>query len=224
MKNYSCLLKYIHYGSKGIMLSKKLYNMGYRTRKDLLNHIKSGKSPKLPNISQIYIKYNPIRTTYKNSINIINILKKNINNTIIPVGSIRRQEKTNTDIDLLLHYENVDKKIFKIKNKHNFNILFVEGSNRHQKYIFTINNNSYLIDIFIFKKSELPYMLFHYTGNRQYNIRTRAYAKNKGWLLNQYGLWDRKTGKAIAKKKIKIEKDLIKYIGISYKDPKNRIK
>lgn len=218
------LLKYIHYGNKGIFLSKKLYSMGYRTRKDLLNHIKSGKSPKLPNISQIYIKYNPMKTTYKKSIDIINILKKNIKNKIIPVGSIRRKENKNSDIDLLLLNENLEKtpQLNKIINK-NTNIIFVEGNNRHQKYIFKINNRSYLIDIFIFKKAELPYMLFHYTGNKQYNIRTRAYAKKKGWLLNQYGLWDRKTGNPIARTKIKTEKDLIKYIGISYKDPTNRI-
>lgn len=222
--DYSCLLKYIHYGNKGIILSKILYNMGYRTRKDLLYHIKHKKLPKLPNISQIYIKYNPIKTTYAKSINIINILQKNIKNKIIPVGSIRRKEKKNTDIDLLLLNNNLEKKIFKLQTKNNFKIIFVEGSNRHQKYIFTLNNKSYLIDIFIFKKVELPYMLFHYTGNKQYNIRTRALAKKKGWLLNQYGLWDRKTGKSIATKKIKTEKDLIKYIGISYKDPINRIK
>lgn len=219
--DYSCLLKYIHYGSKGITLSKKLYDMGYRTRKDLLNHIKSGKSPKLPNISQIYIKYNPIKSTYKKSIDIINILQKNIKNKIIPVGSIRRKENKNSDIDLLLLNENIEKTI---QLDNNLNIIFVEGNNRHQKYIFKINNSSYLIDIFIFKKAELPYMLFHYTGNKQYNIRTRAYTKNKGWLLNQYGLWDRKTGSPIAKTKIKTERDLIKYIGISYKDPKDRIK
>uniref|UniRef100_A0A6C0I036 DNA polymerase beta thumb domain-containing protein n=1 Tax=viral metagenome TaxID=1070528 RepID=A0A6C0I036_9ZZZZ len=213
------LYKYIHYGNKGYILSKKLYNMGYRTRKDLLNHIKSKKLPTLPNISQIYIKYNPIKSTYKKSIDIINILKKNIKNTIIPVGSIRRKEKQNTDIDLLLLTNNK-----KFKLQCNLNIIFVEGGNRHQKYIFTLDNNSYLIDIFICKKTELPYMLFHYTGNKKYNIRTRAYAKNKGWLLNQYGLWNKKTGKSIAKKKIKTEKDLIKYIGISYKDPKDRIK
>jgi len=217
------LHKYIHYGKKGAILSKILYSMGYRTRKDLLNHIKDKKSPKLPNISQIYIKYNPIKKiTYKDSINIINLLKQNIKNKIIPVGSIRREEKINSDIDLLLIDNNLEKKIFKIKSKDNFKIIFVEGNNRHQKYIFTIKKKTYLIDIFICKQSELPYMLFHYTGDKMYNIRTRAYAKKKGWLLNQYGLWDRKNGKTVIKK-IKTEKQLVKFLGISYKSPINRI-
>ena len=191
------LQKYIHYGAKGKILSRKLYNLGYRTRKDLLNHIKSGALPKLPNISQIYIKYNP-KTNIKNSVakKIISKLNSKLNQKgrykIISVGSVRREEKTHSDIDLLLVNDNSVNDNSVYDNSVNIsckNFILVEGKNRHQKYIFTIGKTNYLIDIFICVKSELPYMLFHYTGDKYYNIRTRAYAKKKGFLLNQYGLW-----------------------------------
>jgi DNA polymerase (family 10) len=221
------LQKYIHYGTKGKILSQKLYKLGCRTRKDLLNHIKSGSLPKLPNISQIYIKYNP-KKIIKNSIakkiiSNLNLIIRKLNKKktneykIIPVGSVRREEKTHSDIDLLLVNDTLKDNI-NISCK---NFIFVEGKNRHQKYIFTIGNTNYLIDIFICVKSELPYMLFHYTGDKQYNIRTRAYAKKKGFLLNQYGLWHISTKKKVLN--INSEKDLISFLQISYRDPKKRI-
>lgn len=223
MTNSTILQKYIHYGKKGTALSKKLYNMGYRTRKDLLNHIKMNKMPKLPNISQIYIKYNPVnRISYNMSINIIKKIKidKKIGK-FIPVGSVRRKEKVNSDIDILLVVKN--KLLLPNINLSKYlPLIFVEGINRHQKYIYQLSGKNYLIDIFLCTENELPYMLFHYTGNKIYNIRTRAYAKKKGWLLNQYGLFDRKTKKSVVR--AKTEKDLIKFIGISYKSPEMRKK
>jgi DNA polymerase (family 10) len=172
------------------------------------------------------------KITYKNSLLIIKLFKqiqriKQVK--IIPVGSIRRKEKTNKDIDLLLvvnNLKNTDLSI-NIGLKKNKNLTLVEGHTknaRHQKYLYIYNNKKYIIDVFICLKKELPYMLFHYTGNKKYNIRTRFYAKSKGWLLNQYGLWDRKNKKQLWRHKIKTEKDLTKILGISYKKPENRIK
>ena len=218
-KNYLILYKYI-YGannkSPDIKLCKKLYDMGYRTRGDLLQHIKLKKAPKLSNSLRIQIKYN-IKKNIKNAeaLNVIKSLKLVLKKyKMIPVGSIRREEKMHSDIDILL----IAPSNFIIKDT---NLNFVEGQSRHQKYIFTLNKKNYLIDVFICNKKELPYMLFHYTGSKQYNIRTRAYVKKKGLLLNQYGLW--KNNKLVYLN-IKSEKELIRKIGISYRKPTNRQK
>ena len=303
----SLLHKYIQYEHKGYLLSKKLYGMGCRNRLDLLNHIKSGNVPKLPLLSKMYILYNPKRKIpLQESLNVIKKLKKSIDkkNIIIPVGSIRREEKINTDIDLLLvvnrlkyidlsndgltliergddksnanksnansnksnansNKSNANANASVNSNKSNANAnasvnvnananananASVNKSNanasvnkssvnksnanananakypRHQKYIFRTNGKNYLIDIFICVKKELPFMLFHYTGSKLYNIRTRFYAKKKGWLLNQYGIWQKGNKLKKIKKKIKTEKDLIRFLGISYKNPVDRIK
>ena len=77
-------------------------------------------------------------------------------------------------------------------------------------------------------------MLFHYIGPRSYNIRTRAYAKKKGWLLNQYGLWKNLLEKNLLEKSknklkrvkgtanIKTEKQLTNFLGLTYRLPNNR--
>ena len=57
-------------------------------------------------------------------------------------------------------------------------MYYHEGSN---KFILE-DGESTPEDVFICLKKELPYMLFHYTGNKKYNIRTRFNAKRKGWL------------------------------------------
>ena len=81
-------------------------------------------------------------------------------------------------------------KINKFKTtKTKINIKIYLNGLRRQGWILTYKGNKYNIDLFFIKKKELPYMMFHYMGPRSYNIRTRAYAKRKGWLLNQYGLW-----------------------------------
>jgi DNA polymerase (family 10) len=180
------------------------------------------------------------KISYDKSLLIIQKLKKIKKlKKIIPVGSIRRKEKKNKDIDLLLvvnslkntNLSTVTTATNDTKNKNaakrNNTLTLVEGHTknaRHQKYLYMCDKKKYLIDVFICLKKELPYMLFHYTGNKKYNIRTRFNAKRKGWLLNQYGLWDRKTKKQLWQHKIKTEKDLTKILGISYKKPEDRIK
>lgn len=79
------------------------------------------------------------------------------------------------------------------------------------------------IDLILVIGDELPFALFHYTGSTQYNIRTRAYAKRKGFMLNQYGLWSRSTGKRVpGTENIKTESDIAKLLGITARDPTDR--
>jgi len=194
------------------------------------------------------------------ALKVIQKLKKQVKKyKLIPVGSIRREEKTHSDIDILLVLNKkasnivlnkkasnivlnnkasnivLNKKASNIVlngknnkipmvNISNKSITLIEGKNRHQKYIFTTNKKKYLIDVFICTKKELPFMLFHYTGSKRYNIRTRAYAKKKGLLLNQYGLFARNTARGHTSKtyNIKTERDLVRVLGVSYRKPTNR--
>lgn len=84
---------------------------------------------------------------------------------------------------------------------------------------------NYQVDIFLTYASAKPYAMYHYTGSGRYNIRIRTYAKRKGWLLNQYGLFDRKTGRPVrGTSKIKTEQDLAAFLGVSWREPSNRVR
>lgn len=79
------------------------------------------------------------------------------------------------------------------------------------------------VDLFTALVSEMPYALFHFTGNKIYNIRVRAHAKKKGWKLNQYGLCHITTGRAVrGSRTIKNERELCKLLGVTYKAPEMR--
>ena len=80
---------------------------------------------------------------------------------------------------------------------------------------------NFTLDLFLVSEESLPFALFHYTGSKIFNIRTRAHVKRMGMLLNQYGLFDATTGKKV-KSGIKTERDLFKYINVTYKSPKQR--
>ena len=81
----------------------------------------------------------------------------------------------------------------------------------------------YLSDLFLTTEENKPYALFHFTGSKSFNIRTRALAKRKGWLLNQYGLFDTTTEQRVrGSSAIRTERDLAKFLGVTYRSPRGR--
>jgi DNA polymerase (family 10) len=68
----------------------------------------------------------------------------------------------------------------------------------HSQFIAKLYNHpelKFMIDVFLVPEESYPFALFHYTGSKTFNIRTRSYVKRNGMLLNQYGLYDSQTGK-----------------------------
>lgn len=61
--------------------------------------------------------------------------------------------------------------------------------------------------------------MLQWTGPKSYNIRLRKYVKDRGYLLNQHGIF--KNGKKIAID-FKTEKDIINFIGTTYYEPSKR--
>ncbi|VVB70862.1 DNA polymerase beta thumb [uncultured archaeon] len=75
------------------------------------------------------------------------------------------------------------------------------------------------VDLFLTDTSSLPFALLHHTGDKNYNIIVRNKAKHLGYKLNQYGLFK---GDEKIKKKFKSERQVIEFIGLTYKSPKDR--
>jgi DNA polymerase/3'-5' exonuclease PolX len=72
------------------------------------------------------------------------------------------------------------------------------------------------INLFAIPKKSWGAGLLHATGPWQFNVRCRSIAKSKGWLLNQYGLYDGmkllSTG----------EKEILKLLGLGWVPPEKR--
>lgn len=80
------------------------------------------------------------------------------------------------------------------------------------------------VDLFMARPAELPFALFHLTGPRLYNIRIRAYARRRGWILNQYGLFyaNDPTRRVRGSSRIQSEADLARFLGVTVRAPSQR--
>lgn len=130
------------------------------------------------------------------------------------VGSYRRNSNSIADVDCLvsfIHYESV---IDYCRSQ--FQEL-VHGDTK-ASYILDPKFNIQL-DINKYNDTdELPTQLIHHTGSVENNIRLRKLAKEKGWQLNQYGLYNEE-GKRFA---CLIEADVYALLGTPYLEPKDR--
>lgn len=204
-----------------------------------LTHIDNIKNPiyynKLSKLSKLDIKYNICKKIPRNvNTTLIKLLMKNKpygmkpKYFITPAGSYARKVQCEEDIDFLTILPIPD--IVKIIESSGITILgeYISGENRSSmvikfKHKTQIGYFNYTVKLDIFRTtiSEYLFALIHLTGSKIFNIRSRKAAKDKGYLLNQYGLWDIRGDK---KKLIKVkdEKHLFKLIGISYKLPEDR--
>jgi DNA polymerase (family 10) len=64
----------------------------------------------------------------------------------------------------------------------------------------------------------MPYAMLHFTGSKVHNIKMRAIAKEKGWLLNQHGLFDKDSNLI----KCSTEKEIFDKLEIDYIEPEFR--
>lgn len=143
------------------------------------------------------------------------------------VGSILRKEPFIHDIDFLVILPKVGEYNLELHllpkrlNDKIINFKFIKRGAMHSQIIFYTLYNSYKVDFFTTTKQDYPFALYHYTGPKNYNIRSRMQAKRHGLLLNQYGLYNISTGIRI-NHKFKTEKEIMKYLGLTYRTPENR--
>ena len=81
------------------------------------------------------------------------------------------------------------------------------------------------IQVWLSKRSEFPFMLLAWGAGTPYNVRLRRYAKLKGYILNQYGLYDIKTKKKVTDDtdrqrpiEFKTVADIQRFLGVTVRD------
>lgn len=192
----------------------------------------------LPEQSQKYLEYRPENKIPHENIKKIepSILslcdQKDGCQAAILAGSYRRGLPFSGDIDLILvsDKENVlEKFLIKARDIYGVDnvILYSAGKDKMSilvRYdmveIFKDDKLAvYQIDVFRTSPEHAAAMILYATGSKEHNILMRKNAKEKGYLLNQEGLFDRKTNKIIVTNS---EKEIFEKIGMEYKEPKDR--
>lgn len=149
---------------------------------------------------------------------LLNDLKKEQNIEKISVaGSLRRMKPIVNDIDI----------IASVKGNKEHDILLKFTKSEQVKRVISIGDtkatvilkNGIQADMRVVKPEEYYSALQYFTGSKEHNIQLRAIAKDKGYLLSEYGLFVRNTEERI---EISSEQELYGKLGVQYPDPTKR--
>ncbi|OGS46119.1 MAG: hypothetical protein A2539_03255 [Elusimicrobia bacterium RIFOXYD2_FULL_34_15] len=118
----------------------------------------------------------------------------NVSKDVIQIseaGSLRRKKETVRDIDILCSSKNPEKIIEKFcsfgkqilaRGETKASVLIPEGIQ---------------VDLRIVKESEYGAALQYFTGSQQHNVALRGLAKDLGYKINEYGIFETKTNRKV---------------------------
>lgn len=134
-------------------------------------------------------------------------------------GSIRRKKDTIGDIDIVITAdERKWKKIITaITQLPQVEKVIVAGKTRAS---VILKAKQVQADIRIVHEDEYGAALFYFTGSKEHNIQLRNLAKQRGWKVNEYGVFDNKTGKKLAGK---TEEEIYDLFNIRFIPPEKRV-
>lgn len=202
----------------GHVKAKELEKNGVKTEKDLL-------SPKifdtLPEETRVFLTKKPLEKISRESITEFETkFAQNFAEEFTIVGSYRRGAATSGDIDLMVvgdaaifqRAQNVLRDIFEL-------VAFATGEYRVSGVITLPNGTNAHIDLFCVPYEERAAQMLYSTGSMLHNVKMRGLAKRRGMLLNQHGLFNRKTGTKIP---TLTERDIYNGLEMTYVPPTER--
>lgn len=150
----------------------------------------------------------------------VNLLKEKIASlkevkAIEVAGSFRRFQETIGDVDILIacNEKDISKITEFIKNLDEIKSIKNSGETK----ITSFDHDDLQIDFRLVNENEFGSALMYFTGNKQHNILLRKLAIEKGYKINEYGLFEGE--KLLASK---TEKEIFNKLGLNYIPPYNR--
>lgn len=222
--------QYIHDGINGVKLDLDKPIRAQLKKKKIFPHLSMA--------TQADLRWNPSRRIQRTVIEKIDKeFKKLLPGIKFQIaGSYRRKKPYSRDIDLIIsapsnkttieHWNNFLARIKK-SSLIKFVEVFAQGADKVSSVLsFTPPGHkiNIKVDVFFTDPSEYMFMLLYATGSGKFNVRMRATAKRKGYLLNQHGLFQKISSTILKRIPVKTEHDLFKKLGITFLEPSKRIK
>jgi NAD-dependent DNA ligase/Mn-dependent DtxR family transcriptional regulator len=144
------------------------------------------------------------------------------------VGSFRRGAEESGDIDVIITSN--DPKFFKqfidnlIENKIIIEVLSKGTSKCLVITKLSSSNIARRVDFLFTTKEEYPFSILYFTGSKIFNTVMRHHALTKGLTMNEHGLYKiegKKKGEKLDHS-FTDEKSIFDYLGLVYKEPKQR--
>ena len=134
---------------------------------------------------------------------------------VMIAGSARRRKETVGDLDLLVaserHLEVVERFVSLPE--------VVKVVSRGTTKSTVILRSGLQVDLRVVDPESFGSALQYFTGSKEHNIKLRRIAVRRGWKLNEYGLFDRRTGERIAGE---TEESIYRALGLDYIEPELR--
>lgn len=134
-------------------------------------------------------------------------------------GSLRRKKETIGDIDIVIQAEpnNRKKIIAELIRLPQVKQVLVKGPT---KTSVLLSGRNIQVDCRLVNRDEYGAALLYFTGSKEHNIKLRTLAKDKGYKINEYGLFDNKTQKKMAGT---TEEEMYRFLNLAYIPPERRL-
>jgi len=134
-------------------------------------------------------------------------------------GSIRRKKETIGDIDIIVLAAKKDHRriIEHFTRSPLIEKVLAAGNTRASVLLY---NHHVQVDIRVVEAPQYGSALFYFTGSKEHNIKLRSIAKQRGWKMNEYGVFDTKTGRKLAGE---TEQSIYELFGLSFIPPEKRL-
>lgn len=133
-------------------------------------------------------------------------------------GSLRRRKETVGDLDILALVEQRDRKkvVESFTSTKVARSVLAKGSTRAS---IILKENGKQADLRMVDEADWGASLQYFTGSKEHNIHLRTIAKDLGYKINEYGIFQIKNGKRIAGR---TEAEIYQTLGMQYIPPEMR--
>lgn len=134
---------------------------------------------------------------------------------ISTAGSVRRWKETVKDIDILVTSINPDEVMKIFVSMPGVADVIEKGRTRSS----VILKEGIHVDLRVVNESCFGAAIQYFTGSKTHNIKIREMAVKKGMKINEYGIFEEKSGKVLGGKR---ENDIYRMLGMSFIEPELR--
>jgi len=157
-----------------------------------------------------------LNVAFEDSNNYLKYLKdcKEINNLSI-AGSLRRKKETIGDLDILASSNKPEKVMDFFIKFSDVDRVLLQGNTKTSVLL----KDGLQVDLRVVERKSFGSALQYFTGSKEHNVKMRGIAIKKGFKLNEYGLFNKKTDRYLVGKS---EKEVYEKLGLQYIEPELR--
>ena len=130
-------------------------------------------------------------------------------------GSLRRRKETIGDLDILASSDNPEEVMDFFVKYNDIKQVLLKGNTKTS----VVLKDDLQVDLRVIEDKSFGAALQYFTGSKEHNVKMRSLAIKKGYKLNEYGLFDKKTEKFIVGKN---EEEIYNKFGLEYIEPELR--